>query len=184
MACRAVSVPTGGAGGLFGAEAVGPIARVTAATVGTVGAPIAVGCGPWGATKIARLAEAGGCRAAGATDVTRWGGAGGWAESPERKEAWRRFSAARAAAVKCSCASIAATRASHYFNSVWAVVLWRFKMVSWERRGAATRSYSVVPRSIAWRSESVAVAASADTRVRASPFSTSWRETCPTSARC
>ena len=45
MACRAVSVPTGGATSPVGAGAVEPNERVTTATVGTVGAPIAVGCG-------------------------------------------------------------------------------------------------------------------------------------------
>ena len=165
MACRAVSVPTGGARNPVGAGAVEPSERVTAATVGTVGAPKAVGCGTGGAIKVAGLAEA-----------------GGWAESLERREAWRRFSVARAAAR--SWTLMAVTRAWHSCSSVWAVVRWLCKTESLERRGATTRSCSAVPRSIACRSGSVASAASADTRVRASPFSTSWREICPTSAHC
>ena len=60
MACRAVSVPTGGARSPVEAGAVEPDERVTAETVGTVGAPIAVGCGAGWATKVAVLAEAGG----------------------------------------------------------------------------------------------------------------------------
>ena len=148
-------------------RAVEPDERVTAATVGTVGAPTAVGCGMGVATKVAGLAEA-----------------GGWPESPERKEAWRRFSAERPAAVDRSWASMAATRAWHSNSSVWVVVRWPCKTESLEMKGPATRSCSAVPRSIAWRSGSVAAEVSADTRVRASPSSTSWRETCPTSARC
>ena len=77
-----------------------------------------------------------------------------------------------------------ATRASHSWSSVWAVARWRCNIESWERRGAATRSCSAMPRSIAWRSESVMAAASADTRARANPSSTSWRKTFPTSACC
>ena len=57
MACRAVSVSTGGARSPVGAGAVEPSERVTAATVGTVGAPVAAGCEAGGATKIARLAR-------------------------------------------------------------------------------------------------------------------------------
>ena len=167
MACRAVSVSTGGARSSVGAGAVEPSERVTAATVGTMGSPLAVGCGAGGATKIAGLAEA-----------------GGWAESPERKEAWRHFSAARAAAVERSRASMAVTRAWHSCSSVWAVVWWPCRTESLERRRAAARSCSAVPRSIAWRSGSVAAAVSTDTRVRASPSSTSWRVIRPTSARC
>ena len=156
-----------GARSPIGAGTVEPSERVTAVTVGTVGAPLAVGYGAGGATKVARLAEA-----------------GGWAESPERKEAWRRFSAARAAAVERSWALMAVTRAWHSCSSVWAVVRWPCRTESLKRRGAAPRSCSAVPRSIAWRSGSVAAAVSADTRVRASPSSTSWREIRPTSARC
>ena len=167
MVCRAVSVPTGGARSPVGAGAMEPSERVTAATVGTVGAPIAVGCGTGGATKVAGLAES-----------------GGWAESPERKEACWRFSAARAAAVERSWASMAATHAWHSCSSSLVVVRWPCRTESLERRGAATRSCSAVPRLIAWRSGSVAAAVSADTRVRASPSSTSWREIRPTSARC
>ena len=167
MACRAVRVPTGGARRPVGAGAVGPDERVTAATVGTVGAPTAVGCGTGGGAKVAGLAEA-----------------GGLPESPESKEAWRRFSAERAGVVDRSWASVVATRAWHSNSSVWAVVRWPCKTESLEMRGPATRSCSAVPRSIAWRSGSVAAEVSADTRVRASPSSTSWRETCPTSARC
>ena len=101
MACRAVIVSTGGARNPVGAGAVEPSERVTAATVGIVGVPLAVGCGAGGATKVARLAED-----------------GGWAESPERKKARRRFSAARAAAVERSWASMAVTRAWHSCSSV------------------------------------------------------------------
>ena len=147
--------------------AVEPDERVTAATVGTVGVPIVVGCGAGWATKVAVLAEA-----------------GGWSESPERKEAWRCFSAASAAAGERPWASMAATRAWHSSSLVWAVVRWPWRTESLEIRGAPTRSCSAVPRSIAWRSGSVAAEVSADTRVRASPSPTSWRETCPTSARC
>ena len=58
--------------------------RVAAAAVGAVEAPTAAGCGT-GATIVAGLAEA-----------------GGGSENPERKEAWRRFSAVSAAAVERS----------------------------------------------------------------------------------
>ena len=167
MACRAGRMPTGGAGSPVGTGAVESDERVTAAAVGTVEAPTAVGCGTGGATKVAGLAEA-----------------GGWPESPERKEAWRRFSAARAAVVERSWASMAVMRAWHSSSSVWVVARWPWRMESLEMRGAATRSCSAVPRSIAWRSGSVAAEVSADTRVWARPFSTSWREACSTSARC
>ena len=163
MACRAVGGSTGDARRPVGA---GADERVPASTMGTVGAPTAVGCGTGGTTKVAGLAEA-----------------GGWPESPERKEAWRRFSAARAAAVERSWASTAVTRAWHSSSSVWAVARWPCRTESVEMRGAAIRSCSAVPRSIAWRSGSVAAEVSADTRVWASPSSTSWREACPTSAR-
>ena len=53
MACRAVGGLTGGARRPVGA---GADECVTAATVGTVGAPTAVGCGTGGATKVAGLA--------------------------------------------------------------------------------------------------------------------------------
>ena len=164
MACRAVGGATGDARRPVGA---GADERVTTATVGTVGAPTAVGCETGGATKVAGLAKA-----------------GGWSESPERKEAWRRFSAVRAAVVDRSWASMAVMRAWHSSSSVWAVARWPCRMESLEMRGAATRSCSAVPRSIAWRSGSVGAHGSADTRVWARPFSTSWREACPTSSRC
>ena len=87
------------------------------------------GCRAAGATEVARLAEAGGCRAVGATEVARGagarvccaagatrvaelGGSGCWAESPERKEAWSRSAAARAAAVERVWASREARRDS------------------------------------------------------------------------
>ena len=198
---RAATVAAGGTRGLVVAEAVDPCDRVAPATVGIAEVPRARGCEARVETKAARLTEAGDCRAAGTTEVARWagdrgcraaetveaagwGGAGGWAEISERKEAWRRSAAARAAAVERSCASMVAPRASHSWSSVWAVAQWRCNIESWERRGAATRSCSAVPRSIAWRSESVMSAASADTRARANPSSTSWGETFPTSACC
>ena len=90
-----------------------------------------------GATKVARLAEAGDCRAAEATEVVRWararggcaaeaaqtaerGGAGCWAENPARKEAWIRSAFARVAAVDCFWALKEATRAS---RSMWVRVI-------------------------------------------------------------
>ena len=103
---------------------------------------------------------------------------------PRRKTAWRRFSAASAAAVERSWASMAATRAWHSSSSVWAVVRWPWRTESLEIRGTATRSCSAVPRSIAWRSGSVAAEASVDSRVWASLPPTLRRETRPTSARC
>ena len=184
MVGAAATVAAGGTRGLVMAGAVDPCGRVAAALVGIAEVPRARGCGAGATAKVARLTGAGDCRAAGATEVARWDGAGGWAESPERKEAWRRSAVARAAAVERSCASMMATRASHSWSSVWAVVRLRCKMESWERRGAATRSCSAVPRSIVWRSESVIAAASADTQARANPSSTSWRETFTTLACC
>ena len=77
---------------------------------------------------------------------------------------------------------MAVTRAWHSSSSVWAVARWPPKTQSLEMRGAVTRSCSAVPRSIAWRSGSVMATASADTRARANPSSTSCRETFPTSA--
>ena len=62
IACRAVSVSTGGARNPVGAGAVEPSERVTAATVGTVGAPVAAGCGAGGATKVARFSPPRGLR--------------------------------------------------------------------------------------------------------------------------
>ena len=78
--------------------------------------------------------------------------------------------------------AMAVTRAWHSRSSVWAASRWPRKTESLEMRGAATRSCSAVPRSIAWRSGSVMAEASAETRARASPTSTSWRETLATSA--
>ena len=77
MVCRVARVTAGGTRGLVGAGAVEPSGRAAAATVGTVEAPRAIGCGTGGATKVARLAEAGGCRAAEATEVVRWARARG-----------------------------------------------------------------------------------------------------------
>ena len=85
MVCRSSRGPTGGARSPVGAGAVESDERVTAAAVGTVEAPTAVGCGTGGATNVTVLAEA-----------------GGGSENPERKEAWRRFSAVSAAAVERS----------------------------------------------------------------------------------
>ena len=85
MVCRSGRGPTGGARSPVGAGAVESDERVTAAAVGTVEAPTAVGCGTGGATNVTVLAEA-----------------GGGSENPERKEAWRRFSAVSAAAVERS----------------------------------------------------------------------------------
>ena len=85
MACRAGRVPTGGARSPVRAGAVESDERVTAAAVGTVETPTAVGCGTEGATNVTVLAEA-----------------GGGSENPERKKAWRRFSAVSAAAVERS----------------------------------------------------------------------------------
>ena len=56
----------GGTGGPVGAGAVEPSGRAAAATVGTVEAPRAIGCGTGEATKVAWLAGAGCCRAVGA----------------------------------------------------------------------------------------------------------------------
>ena len=58
--CRAGRVPTGGARSPVGTGAVEADERVTAAAVGTVGAPTAVGCGTGGATNVTVLAEPGG----------------------------------------------------------------------------------------------------------------------------
>ena len=99
MLFRAGRVPTGGARNPVGTGAVEVDERVAAATVGAVEAdervaaaavgaveaPTATGCGTGGATIVAGLAEA-----------------GGGSENPERKEAWRRFSAVSAAAVERS----------------------------------------------------------------------------------
>ena len=60
MVCRAGRVPTGGARSPVGTGAVEAGERFTAAAVGAVGAPIAVGCGTGGATNVTVLAEAGG----------------------------------------------------------------------------------------------------------------------------
>ena len=139
--------------------------RAAAAAVGAVEAPTAVGCGTGGGTNVTVVAEA-----------------GVGSENPERKEAWRRFSALRAAAVERSWVSIAVTRAWHSRSAVWAVARWPRRAESLERSGAVTRSCSAVPRSIAWRSGSEA--AEAATWVRARPSSTSWREGRVRSARC
>ena len=85
MVCRSRRGPTRGARSPVGAGAVESDERVTAAAVGTVGAPTAEGCGTGGATNVTVLAEA-----------------GGGSENPERKEASRRFSAVSAAAVERS----------------------------------------------------------------------------------
>ena len=132
MVCRSARGPTGGARSPVRAGAVESDERVTAAAVGAVGAPTAVGCGTGGATNVTVLTEA-----------------GGGSENPERKEAWRRFSAVSAAAVERSWVSMAVTRAWHSRSSVWAVARWPRKTDSLERRGAVTRSCSAVPRSIA-----------------------------------
>ena len=139
--------------------------RAAAAAVGAVEAPTAVGCGTGGGANVTVVAEA-----------------GVGSENPERKEAWRRFSALRAAAVERSWVSIAVTRAWHSRSAVWAVARWPRMAESLERSGAVTRSCSAVPRSIAWRSGSEA--AEAATWVRARPSSTSWREGRVRSARC
>ena len=165
MLCCAGRVPTGGARSPVGTGAVEAGERVAAAAMGAVGAPTAVGCGTGGATNVTVVAEA-----------------GVGSENPERKEAWRRFSAMRAAAVARSWVWMAAVRAWHSRSSVWAVAPWPRRTESLEMRGAATRSCSAVPRTIARRSGSVMAEASAETRARASPTSTSWRETLATSA--
>ena len=85
MVCRSARGPTGGAKSPVGAGAVESDERVTAPAVGAVGAPTAVGCGTGGATNVTVVAEA-----------------GVGSENPERKEAWRRFSAISAAAVERS----------------------------------------------------------------------------------
>ena len=162
MLCRAGRVPTGGARNPVGTGAVEADERVAAAAVE---APTAAGCGTGGATNVTGLAEA-----------------GGGSENPERKKAWRRFSALRAAAVERCWVSIAATRAWYSRSAVWAVVRWSRRTESLDLRGAATRSCSAVPRSIAWRSGSEA--AEAATWVRARPSSTSWMKGRARSARC
>ena len=143
------------------------------------------------ATEVVGWVGARGCHAAGAVEGAEWGGAGCWIEIPERKEAWLRSAAARDAAVERFWALMDATRVSHSLSfrvessrvaadawrSVWATTEWRLSMESWERRGAARCSCSSVARSIAWRSETVIAASSADARARASPSSTSRRET-------
>ena len=150
------------------------------------------------ATEVARRVGARGCCAAGAAWVAEWDGAGCWAERPERKEAWPRSAVASAVAMKRVWALMDATRVSHSlwfrvessraeadaWSSVRDMTEWRRKMESWERRGAARRSCSSVARSIAWRSEAVIAASSADTRARASPSSTLRRETFFSSACC
>ena len=78
---RAEKVTTGGtvAEGLVAAGTVGPRGRVAARAVETAEVSGARDCGAVGATKVARLAEAG-CRAAGATKVARLAEPGGcWA---------------------------------------------------------------------------------------------------------
>ena len=77
MVGRAENVTAGGIKGLVAAGAVGPSGRTAAATVGTAEVPRVRGYGTGGATKVARLAEAGGCRAAEATDVAKWAGTRG-----------------------------------------------------------------------------------------------------------
>ena len=66
MVCRVAIVSARGTRDLVGAGAVEPSGRAAAATVGTVEAPRAIGCGTGGATEVARLAGAGCCRAVGA----------------------------------------------------------------------------------------------------------------------
>ena len=85
MVCRSGRGPTGRARSPVGAGAVESDDCATAAAVGTVEAPTAVGCGTGGATNVTVLAEV-----------------GGGSENPKRKEAWRRFSAVSAAAVERS----------------------------------------------------------------------------------
>ena len=162
MLCRAGRVPTGGARNPVGTGAVEADERVAAAAVE---APTAAGCGTGG-----ELTSPG------------WPKPGGGSENPERKEAWRRLSALRAAAVERCWVSIAATRAWPSRSAVWAVVRWSRRTESLDLRGAGKRSCSAVPRSIAWRSGSEA--AEAATWVRARPSSTSWMESRVRSARC
>ena len=164
MVCRAGRVPTGGARIPVGTGAVDADERVTAAAVGAVGAPTAVGCGTGGATNVTMLAEAGGGSA-----------------NPERKEAWRCFSALRAAAIERSWVSMAVTRAWHSRSAVWAVARWRPQTESLERRG---RHAVVLGGAEVDRMTIGSVAAEAATWVRARPSSTSWREGRATSARC
>ena len=102
MVCRSARGPIGGARSPVGAGAVESDERVTAAAVGTVGAPTAVGCGTGGATNVTVLAKA-----------------GGGSENPERKEAWRHFSAVSAAAVERSWVTMAVTPAWHSRSHVW-----------------------------------------------------------------
>ena len=85
MLCCAGRVPTGGARRPLWTGAVEADERAAAAAVGAVEAPTAVGCGTGGGTNVTVVAEA-----------------GVGSENPERKEAWRRFSALRAAAVERS----------------------------------------------------------------------------------
>ena len=81
MGGRDASVSAGGARSLVGAGAVEPSGRAAAAIVETMEVPIAVGCGTGGATKVARLAEAGGCRPVEATEGVGWvRDRGCWAE--------------------------------------------------------------------------------------------------------
>ena len=156
------------------------------------------GCRAAEATEVRGWVGARGCRAAEAVEAEEWGGAGCWAERPERKEAWPPSAVARAAVVERSCASMVATRVSHSrwvladspraaadaWSSVRAVAEWRRRRESWERRGSAKRLCSAVASSVAWRSATVIASSCADTRVRASPSSTSWRETFLSSACC
>ena len=95
MLCRAWRVPTGGARNPVWTGAVEADESVAAAAVGAVEAGERV------------AAAAAGCGTGGATNVTVVAEAGVGSENPERKEAWRRFSALRAAAVERSWVSIA-----------------------------------------------------------------------------
>ena len=115
MLCRAGRVPTGGARNPVGTGALEADERVAAAAVGAVEADERVAAAAVGAVEAPTAA---GCGTGGATNVTVVAEAGVGSENTERKEAWRRFSAMRAAAVARSWVWIAATRAWHSRSSV------------------------------------------------------------------